>query len=162
LTPFNFYHLNHKHTIMDKTTPNNAYDQIVEDKAVGCWLNGSVIFHRDFRFTLHAKGFDKSNQWVKKVNYNLVPRQIEVEYYDISMVEGEKSINPLRDYINVLLQDDNTDHITLKDYDGCGNVIGTVEFDGCSLVEHHCDYDFGSSEAVTHTLIFEYDFAKFV
>lgn len=115
------------------------------------------MFPRKARWTLDSERA-RLQPFAKRANYSLVPRRVDVRWFEVILPDGT---NPVREYIGHMLKPGSTDTLTLKTYNGTGNVLNAVAFSGCRLVDHFVDFDYSSDEVVSHKMIFAFESSDF-
>lgn len=108
-------------------------------------LDGVKLFARKFRWTL--EGDHLPNICIKKISdLDYINRQISFEAYEI-IVDGK---NPAAKWMEEMLANRlPKETLCLKTYDGFGNTLDAINFEGLTLVSAKSDFDYESSDATT-------------
>jgi hypothetical protein len=156
-----------KQDLMAECRPVENLDDRIVDMACESWLKEEpeILPHKQFRFTIDSKTFPRLTSWVNHAEYSLLPKSLTVKYYDVTLTDKKGNVtSPVRDYINHMMANwtEQSDSISLTNYDGKGNAIGKVEFDRCVLAKHHAVHSYGTKEehSLIHELTFTFDYAN--
>lgn len=105
----------------------------------------TTVFLRAFRWTVTPFGYDGVEQFMKTVEYDLFAKTIYIEAYDVA---GGRVIDWLRFNPTATLK--------AAFYDGCGNLMETLDFVVKEPVQHRATMDYASSDVLTHRATFRF------
>lgn len=111
----------------------------------------NIIIPRTFRWTLTNENHADIHWWMKNIKTNFVDKEIIIEMFD-----DAKGVvfNWLQALVN---KDKDANAITLAHLDGCGDEISSINFLGLKIKNHITEYDYGSSEILTHKVTISYN-----
>ncbi len=106
-----------------------------------------IVFPRQFRFLFVPDSNHYLQFWIQAVSYDIVKKEMNVSAFETQDNQSLKwAINTV----------DNYDNATLTAYDGCGNALYTLRFEGMQLMDHSCGYTYADSGVVTHNCKFSF------
>lgn len=108
------------------------------------------IFPRTFRFLLIPQKNPHLQYFIKKAKVKYYEKTLEIDIY-----ENEK--NETHDWVLKLSELGYKEDFTLIALNGLGVELYVLQFSGVQGVAHEVDYDYASSEVVTHQLILDYE-----
>lgn len=111
----------------------------------------NIIIPRTFRWTFTNENHSDIHWWMKNIKTNYANKEIVIEIFD-----DAKGIvfNWLQALVN---KDKNANSLTLAHLDSCGDVISSINFIGLKVENHLTNYDYSSSEVLTHKVTISYN-----
>lgn len=104
-----------------------------------------TIFPRCFRWTFHPINHDDTRWWFQKIKVDYKEKVMEIKVYDD--VDGQ-----VHGWLEDVMYDAASRQAQLRHYDGCGRLMYTVDFIGLEVMTHNIQYDYATSDVLTHTL----------
>lgn len=111
------------------------------------------IFPRTFRFLFISKNNPNFQNLVKRVEIDPFVNTLMVYVMEVT---DDKMTHP-HDWLEKISEKDYEDNFSLIAFDGCGNSLYTLEFDKAKAFDLQTEYDYSTSEVVTHKIGIEFD-----
>jgi hypothetical protein len=109
-----------------------------------------TIVPRTFRWTLSTENHTDIRWWVRTVKNNCCNKTLNIKVFD-----DAKGVvfNWIQDLIN---REKATSSLKIEHLDGGGNAIAVINFIGVKITDHFTNYNYDSSDILTHELILSY------
>ncbi len=127
---------------LSKSEKNNMYDHPAQ--------SSRTIIPRTFRWTLTNENHPEIHYWMKSIKTDYVNKKIIMQVYDDAKGTVFNWLQALVD------KNKNASEATLTHFDSSGETISLISFSGLTLDEHLTEYDYKSSEILTHKVILLY------
>jgi hypothetical protein len=112
-----------------------------------------MVFPRTFRWTFHPINHDEAHWWFHKLNVDYKNKVIEIQVYD-------DTDGLVQAWMEDITHDAASRQAYLRHYDGCGRLLYVIDFIGLDTEEHKVQYDYSSSEVLTHTIRLSFKLSK--
>ncbi len=107
-----------------------------------------------FRFKLFSKQEELVNAFTQTVEFNLKQNTIE-----LTIAEGGDD-ERIYDWIKYMVLDNGIDELALTTYDGCGQPLYSIQFQGVKATNHKLRFDYSVSDITKHQLNLSFKSAK--
>ena len=107
-------------------------------------------FPRTYRFVLTPEEHPELEHFVQMVKVKYYEKILEMSIYE--MADGKT-----HDWILKLATTGYKENFSLKAYNGLGQEIYVLSFNGVQGIAHEVEYHYGKSDVVTHNLILDYE-----
>lgn len=109
-------------------------------------LSDNTIIPRSFRWTLSNDEHPQIHWWMQSVLTDYINKNIKIDIFDDAK-------NDVFNWLQALVdQEVASTNLKLTHFDGAGNTITIINFGGLKLKEHTVQYDYKSSDVLTHKL----------
>lgn len=114
-------------------------------------LADSAIIPRAFRWTLTNEEHNQIHWWMQSVLTDYINKNITIEVFDDAK---DNVFNWLQALVD---QEVGATHLKLTHFDGTGNAITVINFNGLKIKNHTVAYNYNSSDVLTHKLVISYN-----
>lgn len=113
-------------------------------------MNPDTVFPRKYRYILTPNKDKGIHHFVQSVSVDYYQKSLDLEVIEVN--DGSE----VRDWILKMGEKDYNDDLILTAFDGIGSIIYVLRFKNTSAVWHNVEYNYKSSDVVTHKLGLEY------
>lgn len=114
----------------------------------------TIVIPRTFRWTLTNENYPDIHYWMKSLKTDYAGKKLIIEVFDDAK-------GTIFNWLQALVDNEKAaSGITLTHLDGCGTAISLITFAGLKIEDHLTNYDYGSSEILTHKVIIGYKNVK--
>lgn len=131
------------------SNPNADQPEMMQNMGLGKLSGKDIVFVRTFRWTINAPEYPNITEWVQKISVNYVAKTMEIEVFD--EIDGY-----VFQWITDMMEANKSVDFTLNHYDGIGKKLFYNCFENVKVKDHCVDYNYKSSEVVTHKLKLSY------
>ena len=109
-----------------------------------------VVIPRTFRWAISSENHTEIHWWIRAVKNNCCGKTLHIKVFD----DAKGAVfNWIQDLIN---KEKTTSNLKLEHFDGAGNQITIINFIGVKITDHSTNYNYDSSEVLTHELTLTY------